>query len=190
MKNTMQVFIKTTTAVCVCLTVVFAVMLLINGDGIWKTLVLTFGTASYHFCMRLIVGAVVNRAFEHGADYNNKWFREKNFERGMYKFLRVKEWKGNMPTYIPEDFSTNRTSLEGIVNNMCVAEVGHEIIGVLGFVTLLFSLFTDNVMLYFWVFFVTAFVSGLLDLMSVVIQRFNRPRVVKLIKMKKYKKKC
>lgn len=185
MKNPLQVFIKATTALCVCLTVLFAVMLLTNEDGVWKTLVLTFGTASYHFCMRLIVGAAVKYGFKNGADCNSIWFREKKFERRLYRFLKVKKWKGNMPTYIPENFSTKRTSLEGIINNMCVAEVGHEIICVLGFVPLLFSLFTDNAWLYFWVFFMTAFIPGVLDLMSIVIQRYNRPRIVKLINAKK-----
>ena len=81
-----------------------------------------------------------------------------------------------MPTYNPKLFSLQENSLEEILCNMCQAEVVHEVIILLSFVPLAFSLVWDS----FFVFLITSVLAAGFDLLFVMLQRFNRPRVAKL----------
>lgn len=148
------------------LTVVFAVVPI-------RALAITCGTFFYHFAMRLAVGAVVPNRFhpEHA------WFRQTKIEGKVYKFLKLRRWKGKMPTYDPRLFSKQYYTPEQIVRNMCQAEVVHEIIILLSFIPLLFALLWDS----FWVFFFTSVAAAAVDLVFVMMQRYNRPRLLKLL---------
>ena len=81
-----------------------------------------------------------------------------------------------MPTYDPRLFSLKENTLDEIVNNMCQAEVVHEIIILLSFIPLLFSMVWDA----FFVFLITSLLAALLDLSFVMMQRYNRPRILRL----------
>ena len=133
----------------------------------------TFGTTFYHFAMRLAVGYLIPNRF----DYHSKWFRCKRFEAPLYKVLRVKKWKDHMPTFDPQLFSISETPLENIVRNMCQAEVVHEVIILFSFVPLLFYLIWDS----FFVFFITSVLAAAVDILFVIMQRYNRPRLVRLM---------
>ena len=61
-------------------------------------------TIMYHFWVRIIMGNV-SKIFKKHINYNQWWFKEKKFEKGLYKLLRVKKWKGKALTYNPETFS-------------------------------------------------------------------------------------
>lgn len=135
---------------------------------------ITFGTTFYHFAMRLLVGYVVPNTF----DYRSAWFQPKRFEAKLYQKLRVKKWKDRMPTYDPRLFSLEENSLEQIAKNMCQAEIVHMVIVLLSFVPLVFSLVWDS----FPVFLITSVLAAALDSSFVILQRYNRPRLVRLIK--------
>ncbi len=138
------------------------------------TLAITFGTTFYHFAIRLAVGTLVPNRF----DYRCRWFRPMPFEAALYKRLRLKHWKKNMPTYDPRLFSLQHNTLEQIIRNMCQAEVVHEIIILFSFVPILFSLLWDT----FWVFLITSVFAACIDLIFVMLQRYNRPRLVRLLR--------
>jgi len=91
--------------------------------------------------------------------------------------LRVKTWKKHLPTYDPRQFSMREHSPEQIVRNMCGAEVVHEIIIACSFLPLLMvPLFGA-----FWVFFITSLLAALVDSLFVMAQRYNRPRLERII---------
>lgn len=152
----------------------------LTGNVIIYSVFVTFLTFSYHFVMRLIVGALIylvpNRLF----DWSNIWFRQRKFERKIYSFLKVKKWKIFMPTYNPESFSLKDNSPEQIAETMCSAELCHEVIIIFSFVPILFSLKFGVLP----VFVVTSILAAMIDLMFVIIQRFNRPRIIRLIHSK------
>lgn len=82
-----------------------------------------------------------------------------------------------MPTYQPESFSLQKHTPAEIAQAMCQAEVTHEIIVALSFLPLLMAVpFGD-----FWVFFLTSLAAAGFDLLFVIIQRYNRPRILALI---------
>lgn len=163
------------TAVCTSvLTVLFAILHAYYTLPVFLSLAITFGTTCYHFSMRLLVGALVSDRF----DYHNPWFQPKGFEAALYKKLQLKRWKLKMPTYTPRLFSLQDNSLEQIVCNMCQAEVVHEIIIPFSFIPLLFSTVWGS----FAVFFITSVLAACFDLLFVMLQRYNRPRIVKMLK--------
>ena len=147
---------------------------LIWGDSAVFTLFISFFTTFFHFSMRLIVGALVPNRF----DPNAKWFQPSKWETAFYKKLKLKHWKDHMPTYNPALFSLENNSLEQIAKNMCQAEVVHEVIILCSFLPMLFIIPWGE----FWVFFITSVAAALFDGVFVMLQRYNRPRILKLLK--------
>lgn len=176
--NFLSKFVISLAFVFVILTVFFFVMYQIFSKSIFETLAITFGTTAYHFVMRLTVGLFIHGIFKNNFDYNKKYFQERPLEKKLYKKLKVKSWKNKMPTFIPSFFNLECNSLEKIAGAMCEAEVVHTIIVIFSFLPILATIFFGS----FWVFFITSFLSAIFDMMFVILQRFNRPRILKMEK--------
>ena len=144
---------------------------------------ITAFTILYHFWVRIIMGNV-SKLFQKYITYNKKWFQERKFEKNLYKFLKVKEWKDKALTYNPESFSVEKHSLEEIVNTMAKSEVDHWINEVISVSTIFFSLIWGQ----FWIFFITAVAAMIFDSQFIIIQRYNRPRVVKVMERQRKSK--
>lgn len=145
---------------------------------------ITAFTIMYHLWMRIIMGNV-SKLFKKHITYTNWWFQEKKFEKKLYEILRVKKWKGRALTYNPELFSLKDNSLEEIANTMSKAETDHWINELISLSTLLFAIPWGM----FWIFLVTAIAAMLFDGQFIIIQRYNRPRIVKIIEEQKRVKK-
>lgn len=157
---------------------IFTIIYRITEKDILLSLAITFGTCSYHFLMRLIVGCGINAVYHNRMDYHKKWFQPKTWESGVYKKLKVKNWKEKMPTYDVDTFSFELHSMEEIVMAMCQSEVVHEAIVVLSFIPVSFSIRFAS----FGVFLVTSILAAIFDMMFVIMQRYNRPRLVRILK--------
>lgn len=138
--------------------------------------VISFGTTAYHFDMRLIVGFLLPALTNYDFDFHHSWFQPRLWEPAFYKKLRIRSWKGKLPTYEPRQFSLESQSLYRIIQNTCGAELVHEIIMVLSFLPLLAVPFCGS----FSVFFITSVLSALFDSVFVMAQRYNRPRLVRI----------
>ncbi len=141
-------------------------------------------TIMYHLWLRIIMGNV-SKIFKNSISYNQVWFKEKGFEKVLYKFLCVKKWKGKALTYNPELFSLKNNSLEEIAKTTCKAELDHWINEIISLTTLFFAFVWGE----FWIFLVTAVLAMIFDAQFIVIQRYNRPRIMKLLEKSK-KQKC
>ncbi len=146
-----------------------------------ESLTITAGTCFYHFAMRMFVGAAWSPFQQHNP--HARWFREKPFEKKLYATLKVKKWKDRMPTYDPGTFDAKSRTLEEMVQAMCHSELVHETIIVLSFLPLLAAIPFGE----FPVFFLTSLASAAFDLSFVIMQRYNRPRVLRLMKRKQEK---
>ena len=149
-----------------------------NGIILW--IGITCFTIMYHLWMRIIMGNV-SKLFR--INYKQWWFKEINFENKLYKLLRVKKWKGKALTYNPELFSLKDYSLEEIANTMSKAETDHWINEIISLSTLLFAIAWGE----FWIFLITAIAAMLFDSQFIVIQRYNRPRILKILEKNKIK---
>ncbi len=142
------------------------------------TICITLGIFSYHFVMRLLVGTLINGIFHNKIDYNLWWFKERRFEARLYKRLKVRNWAKKIPTYSPDTFSYKKHSWEEIAMATCQAEIVHEIIAVLSLLPILFIIPFGSAL----VFILTSVASALFDLVFVVVQRYNRPKILNHIK--------
>lgn len=174
--------IKMVAVISVLATLVFTALYQKWNTGLLLTLAITAGTIAYHFVMRLAVGSIVDAVMHNHADYRKSWYQMRPFEQKFYEKLGVKKWKGKMPTYAPALFSVKERSLEEIVQATCQAEIVHEIIVVFSFMPLIAVVWFDS----FMVFLLTSIGAACVDLTFVIMQRYNRPRLVKMAeRMKK-----
>ncbi len=148
-----------------------------SGKGLYLTLAVTFGTTVYHLGMRLLVGLLYRVGMGNRADYTKKWYQIRSWECGLYRFLRVKKWKDKMPSYDPDSFSIKKHTWAEIAQAMCQSELVHETIIVLSFVPLMASVRFGS----FFVFLATSVCSAAFDLLFVIMQRYNRARIVKML---------
>ena len=148
-----------------------------NGAVLWTGI--TAFTIMYHFGVRIIMGNV-SKLFKKHISYKQKWFKERKFEKKLYKILKVKNWKDKALTYNPESFSLENHSLDEIANTMAKSEVDHWINEAISVSTIFFSLIWGE----FWIFLITALAAMIFDSQFIIIQRYNRPRIVKLIERK------
>lgn len=133
----------------------------------------------YHLGLRLILGKV-SGLFPIRADM--AWFRERNFEKKLYALLRVKKWKRHMPTYAPGTFSLENRTLSQIADTMAKAELDHWLNEGISLLSILFALLWGEI----WIFLLTAMGAMVFDGLFVVIQRYNRPRVLRVIRRRKH----
>lgn len=146
--------------------------------GIWLTLAITFGTTTYHFIMRWVVAFIYNSIMHNRADYRKRWYQVSKFEMKLYEKLRVKKWKNHMPTYNPSLFDPRQHTWDEIAQATCQAELGHETIVVLSFAPILAGLWLGG----YSAFIITSIFAAVFDMMFVIMQRYNRQRIVKLIR--------
>lgn len=80
-------------------TIILSVLYLNTSCEILLSLAITFGTATYHFILRLLVGLVFSYVMQNKADYGKRWYQVGKLEMAIYEKLKVNKWKGKMPTY-------------------------------------------------------------------------------------------
>ena len=178
----MAKIVKYTAIISSILCVLFWLMNNILSGDIGRTLAITFTTISYHFCMRLVVGFVYDRVMNNQADYSRAWFRVSDMENRIYRFLKVKKWKRKMPTYDPEVFSPEKHTWDEIAQAMCQSELVHETNVVLSFVPVIWIIWWGSL----WVFIITSICAAAFDMIFVIMQRYNRPRILRLAKANKF----
>ncbi len=173
------------TAVSTALFGLFLTVHVIAPNAVILALCITFGVFAYHFVMRLLVGFSIHAIFRNHMNVNRRWFRPLRFEAKLYARLGVSKWKHHVPTYAPDTFSLREHSWEELAQATCQAEVVHEIIMVFSFAPLLLiPRFGEPV-----IFILTSVAAAWIDLTFVILQRYNRPRILAMANKRKEKTK-
>ncbi len=142
---------------------------------------ITAGTVFYHLAMRLAVGYSVKALMRGKADHTRAWFRQKKFEEKFFKLIRVRKWKKYVPTFSPESFDLKQKTLEELLGEICQSEIVHELIMVFSFLPVAaVAWFGEPI-----VFVATSLAAAMLDFTFVIVQRYNRPGVIRLIESQK-----
>ena len=176
----MAKIVKGIAAFSLAATVILAISYKVTSSGILLPLAITSGTIAYHFVMRLMVGLAFHATMRNKADYRKRWYQVSKREMAVYEKLKVKQWKRRMPTYDPALFDPRLHTWEEIVQAMCQAELVHETIAVLSFLPILAGIWFGE----YPVFIVTSVLSAACDIVFVIMQRYNRQRVAKLLNRK------
>ena len=148
----------------------------IQPSGWALSCAITCGMFAYHMLIRFAAPALLRIAFHRNYNPNSAWFSARPWEEKLYRKLRVHRWKGRALTYAPDEFSLKLHTLDEIVINMCHAEAVHEVIVVLSLLSMLFILPFGAPE----AFIPTAIFAALLDSCFIIIQRYNRPRIIRL----------
>ena len=168
---------KVCAAVAICSTAICIALYAHTHMELFLIAAITLGTTSYHLAMRLLVGTVIHFLLHNQVNYQAKWFEVSAIEKTLYKKLRVQKWKAKMPTYDPGSFDRKRHSWDEIAQAMCQAELVHEGIIVLSFLPVLAAIPFGAL----WVFLITSVMAACIDMIFVIMQRYNRPRILKLM---------
>lgn len=176
----MAKIVKGIAAFSLAATVILAISYKVTSSRILLPLAITSGTIAYHFVMRLMVGLAFHATMRNKADYRKRWYQVSKREMAVYEKLKVKQWKRRMPTYDPALFDPRLHTWEEIVQAMCQAELVHETIAVLSFLPILAGIWFGE----YPVFIVTSVLSAACDMVFVIMQRYNRQRVTKLLNRK------
>lgn len=122
-------------------------------------------------------------------DFEKAPFRPLKWENDgkIYEKLNIRKWKNKVPDMskicrdmIPKkfDISSNAESLRLLILETCVAEIVHNVLSVLGFVCMLiWDGLGGFIVTLIWIIF------G--NVPYIIIQRYNRPKLIKT-----YKKLC
>lgn len=147
----------------------------IAAKNVFLTLGITFMTICYHFTARLVIGTLMDVISLSQFDPESWRFRELKFERKLYKILRVKKWKRFMPTYVNGKFDIAEKPIDNIIGEVCRAESVHWLCIAASLASITFAMPFGSLL----VFLITGIAGALFDLMFVIIQRYNRPRLMR-----------
>lgn len=144
----------------------------------YVTVGITAMTVCYHFTIRLFIGNIVDAVMRNEADWRKPWFRERKFEEKLYKKLKVKRWKDRLPTIDENAFDLAKTPIERIIGATCQSEIVHELDVLASLAAIFFAIpFGD-----LWVFLITSVLGAAFDMIFVIMQRYNRPRLLRALK--------
>lgn len=159
--------------------ILFAINNFINS-AILLALAVTSMTVAYHFCIRLVIGNIIP-LFKVKINTESRYFQVSETEKSIYKKFKVKDWKSGVPTYNPDEFDIRKNSVEQLIINGCNSEIVHTANIVASYIPILFSIWFNSLP----VFIVTSVFASIYDLQFVVLQRYNRPRLLKSIKRRR-----
>lgn len=159
--------------------ILFAINNFINSE-ILLALAVTSLTVAYHFCMRLIIGNIIP-LFKAKINTESRYFQVSETEKSIYKKLNIKSWKSGVPTYNPDEFDIKKNSVEQLIINCCNSEIVHTANIFASYIPILFSIWFNSLP----VFIITSVLASIYDLQFVALQRYNRPRLLKIAEKRK-----
>lgn len=128
----------------------------------------------YQFGLRILFGEFTSRR---PPNYSHPLFRPRAFEKRVFRVLHVREWKDRVLTFNPENYDTKTRTLHELASAMAKSELDHWFNVLLSLTMLLFPLLWGG----FFAFFTAAVAAILFDLQFILVQRYNRPIVLRLI---------
>lgn len=137
---------------------------------------ITGGALACHMALHFLAPVVLALACRRRYRPDSWWFRPRAWEAPLYRFLRVKAWKKSALTYDPREFSLREHTPEEVINNMCHSEAVHELSAALALAAPLLSVPFGA----FPIFLLTALLAAGVDLAFAAIQRYNRPRLMRI----------
>lgn len=146
-----------------------------NHNDVCYAMGIAFMVIAYHLIVRLVIGTLVDAVCDNQIDSSKGWFEDSDSERAFYRLIGVRRWKKKLPTFDEAAFSMKKHSLEDIISASCQAEVVHEINIAASLLALLFAIPFEPL----WVFVLTSVGGAVFDLMFVIVQRYNRPRLMR-----------
>ena len=132
----------------------------------------------YHFGLRIFMGEVTKRF---RINYNHPWYKRRFFEGSLYRLLRVRKWKDKVLTFDPAAYDFENRTLDQLATTMAKSELDHWINEVISLVSIAFAILWGCLP----AFLISAIVAMLFDVQFIIVQRYNRPIVLRLMERRK-----
>lgn len=168
-------------------TLVFLIIYKFKKESVFLTFTVLSAVFAYHFITKIFVGKIFNNIYQNNVNENLKIFKERKFEKPLYKFLKVRKWKDKMPSENINDFNLEEHTIIEVIKATCQAELVHDLNLIFALLPLILIIFTN----FGAIIIPTSIISFLGDTPFIIIQRYNRPRLIKLskkIERKNYEK--
>ena len=134
----------------------------------------------YHFGLRIFMGNITKKF---RINYFHPLYKTRKFEKSLYKLLKVRKWKDKVLTFEPENYDFQNVTLEQLAATMAKSELDHWINQLISLLSLLF--------IFLWgcplAFIITAVLAMIFDAQFIIVQRYNRPIVLRLMEKKERK---
>ena len=131
----------------------------------------------YQFGLRILFGEISKRM---NINYKHPFYRERGFEKHLYKLLFVRRWKDKVLTFDPAAYDFKNRTLPELAKTMSKSELDHWVNELISIGGMFFALLWGC-----WpAFVISAVIAMLFDAQFIVVQRYNRPIVVRLIQRK------
>ncbi len=153
-----------------------------TGGKLYHLIFIFFLVLFIHGLFRILVPSFLFLIFRYRFDPESFWFSEKSFERGLYERLNVKSWKSFVEklSFHPHRFDMEKHDDAFILSYMCHAELCHEITIILDLMTCLMA---GNIIEFIFLL-ILALVLVSLEMSFITVQRYNRPRLLRIKKRK------
>lgn len=137
----------------------------------------------YHFISRIAITTMFNSFYTSEiVNPNENRFQQKSFEKGLYRKIKVRRWKNSFSSFDPNNFSLRFYSIDELIFEGCKAEMTHWICLFVGLLSLIFTVWFGA----FTIYLAASVIGAIYDLAIIVVQRFNRPRLMKVAASGKY----
>jgi len=159
-------------------TIISAVCFVLHYSGTVKSgIVLWTGIVSfmilYHFGFRIYMGNVTKKW---SITYKHPRFKQRSFEKQLYKTLKVRKWKDKVLTFEPDMYDFRNRTPHQLATTMAKSETDHWINEIISIISMFFS--------FIWgcpaAFIISALAAMVFDARFIVVQRYNRPIVLRL----------
>lgn len=152
---------------------VFIMLLSIAGAVIFKNWILIF-VATEMVIFHLLPPFAVLLSM---VAYKTKcrfWFNQADWEKSLYKKLKVKDWKNKLPTYDANMFKLKAGSKEDVIKLMIQSENVHLLLIFLSYI----PIFWGRTYGHWSVMIAMAIAFSVIHIPFVIVQRFNLPRII------------
>ena len=164
------------------LMVITLMLMLVYFDtdaAVWKAFTVISGTLFYHVGIRWGILALIDYGPEDWFDWRRWIYTPRRYEKALYDKLRVGDWKAYVPVLRPSLYSPREHSWDDILLTMCQTEFAHAL-GALG--CLIPMILGPLLFKGFWAFFITGLLLILAEMCFIIVQRYNRPRVIAMLR--------
>lgn len=137
---------------------------------------------AYHFDMRLLL-ALISHQFAKKINVNNRLYKVSESEQKVFKFFKVKNWKDKFAVWDKSLFkvSFNYADLTTLLKNNISAEITHHICFFVSFLSVIIGCLLSPSE--WWIYLMTSIIASfMVDFPPILIQRYNRLRLQKLMK--------
>lgn len=132
---------------------------------------------AYHIAIRMIWGYIIGKVPLTAFHPEKEYYKMREWEASLYNKANVKSWKNKMPVFKPELWDIRTNSGIDIIRATCQAELDHVGNILLSLLTIFFSRKSSIQ----FVIIITAINASTFDLIFVMIQRYNRPRLMRIM---------